>query len=110
MDDTRKITEGVVSDALTPEILRRMVVSSRCKASGIDCGKSKAYSLTHADSATAGTWCVVHGWLFFDSVTLPPTEHLSDSELEDRRLEQRRKAEFTRRKAATPNNEQEREG
>lgn len=38
-----------------------------------------------------GSWCSEHGWLFFDSVALPPTERLTPAELEDRRLTERRK-------------------
>lgn len=64
----------------------------------LGCGKGKAYSLTHADSEHAGTWCPTHGWLTFDSVALPPTERLLPWEIEDRRLAQRRKDEFARRK------------
>lgn len=67
---------------------------------GLGCGKGKAYSLTHADSENAGTWCPTHGWLFFDSVALPPTERLTPAEIEDNRLAAQRQREFARRKAA----------
>lgn len=38
-----------------------------------------------------GSWCPEHGWLFFDSVSLPPTERLTPAEIEDRRLTEQRK-------------------
>ena len=65
-------------------------------------GKGKgAFQLIRAKSdKAAGTWCKTHGWLSFDSVAFPPTERLTASEIEDRRLEQRRKAEFQKRKEA----------
>lgn len=69
-----------------------------CSLAPAICKKS-AFRLTHPDAANAGSWCPVHGWLFFDSVALPPTERLTTSEIEDRKLEQRRKAEFAQRKA-----------
>jgi hypothetical protein len=63
---------------LTDE-LRRMrrepsafTVNGRVKC-GLGCGKGAAYSLTHPQVANAGTWCAVHGWIFFDSERLPPT-------------------------------------
>jgi len=57
------------------------------------CGKPKtALALLHASfQDSVGSWCADHGWLYFDSVKLPPTERLRASEIEDRRLEQRRK-------------------
>lgn len=106
MDELKNIMEGNNQSALTPEkripdALQRELTTMRrgferysvtkmisCK---LGCGKSKAYSLTHADSENAGSWCATHGWLFFDSVSLPPTERLSDGEREERRLEQQRK-------------------
>ena len=114
MDNTRKMVERENLEALTPDkslpdALRRELTTMRRKPEGysvvkmvkcnLGCGKLKAYSLTHADSENAGTWCPVHGWLFFDSVALPPAERLTTSEIEDRKLEQRRKAEFAQRKA-----------
>jgi hypothetical protein len=55
-------------------------------------GTNRAYQLSGSKSeSVAGSWCVEHGWLHFDSVGYPPTERLSDSEIEDRRLEQQRK-------------------
>src|SRR5262245_48479541 len=50
------------------------------------CGARAAYALSHPQSAEAGTWCPTHGWLFFDSVGLPPTERLTATEIEDRAL------------------------
>jgi hypothetical protein len=55
-------------------------------------GTKRAYQLSSEQSKTvAGSWCPTHGWLHFDSVGYPPTEHLSDSEREDRRLARLRK-------------------
>lgn len=103
------------NDTLAPQIsipdtLRRELTTMRRNPEGysvvrmvkcsLGCGKAKAYSLAHADSASAGTWCPMHGWLFFDSVALPPTERLTASEVEENRLaEQRRRAASTRPKA-----------
>ena len=95
-----------VNDALTPEkripdALQRELTTMRRNPEGysvvkrvnckLGCGKAMAYSLTHPESKEAGTWCAVHGWLFFDSVTLVPTERLTAGEIEDRKLEQKRK-------------------
>lgn len=85
-----------IPDALQREIrkMRRLPKAfsvNRMVRCAMGCGKGKAYSLTHPDSENAGTWCETHGWLFFDSASLPPTERLSASEIEDRRLEQQRK-------------------
>lgn len=103
------------NDALTPQMaipdaLRRELATMRRNPEGysvakmvkcsLGCGKGKAYSLTHADSANAGTWCPSHGWLFFDSVALPPTERLTKAEIEDRRLAEQRQKDWQRRKAA----------
>jgi hypothetical protein len=112
MDGTRKITESGGSDALTPDkripdALQRELTTmrrnpdgfkvTRMVKCGLGCGKGQAYSLTHADSETAGSWCPRHGWLFFDSVALPPTERLTPSEIEDRRLAQQRQEAVKRR-------------
>jgi len=58
------------------------------------CGKPKTgLALINAKfpERQAGSWCPIHGWLFFDSVAFPPTERLTASEIEDRELERRRK-------------------
>lgn len=107
MDNTAK------NDAPTPQIaipdtLRRELTTMRRNPEGysvvrmvkcsLGCGKGKAYSLSHADSASAGTWCPTHGWLFFDSVALPPTERLTTAEIEDNRLAKQRQRDWLRRK------------
>ena len=66
-------------------------------------GERSSYQLGHVDDVEAGTWCPNHGWLSFDSVALPPTERLTAAEVEDRRLSDRRKADFARRKAQPTN-------
>jgi hypothetical protein len=98
---TNTIIDALTPDRRIPDALQRELTIMRRNPDGysvagmvsckMGCGKGKAYSLTHTDSESAGSWCSVHGWLFFDSVALPPTERLSDSEIEDRRLEQSRK-------------------
>lgn len=56
------------------------------------CGTAKtAYGLLNAKCESCGSWCPVHGWLYFDTVDNPPTERLTGSELEDRRLSAQRK-------------------
>lgn len=67
------------------------------------CSKPKsAHHLINAKfgDQIVGSWCPVHGWLFFNSVELPPTERLSVVEIEDNRLAEQRRREFARRKAA----------
>lgn len=62
-------------------------------------GKQKrAYQLSGEKSESAGAWCPVHGWLFFDSVAYPPTERLTAAEVEDNRLAEQRRREFANRK------------
>jgi hypothetical protein len=85
-----------IPDALHAELARMRRAPDgfsvvRMVKCSMGCGKAKAYSLTHADSVNAGTWCAVHGWLYFDSVALPPTERLTTSEITERQLEQKRK-------------------
>jgi hypothetical protein len=74
--------QGTAENTLLPERLihelKRMrrkpndfIVKGHVKC-GLGCGKKAAYSLTHPESTKAGTWCLVHGWIFFDSVGLPP--------------------------------------
>lgn len=46
-----------------------VVSMTTCK---MGCGKGSAFSLAHPDSQSAGTWCALHGWIFFDSVKVPP--------------------------------------
>lgn len=111
----RKMDNEPKNDALTPQTaisdaLRRELATMRRNPEGysvvrmvkcaLGCGKAKAYSLAHANSASAGTWCLSHGWLFFDSVALPPTERLSAAEIEDNRLAEQRQKDWQRRKAA----------
>ena len=80
---TRKSQSGPTEAASIPEELvselRRMkrdpaafALGGRVKC-GLGCVKAAAYHLTHPKSRKAGTWCAVHGWLFLDSVNLPPT-------------------------------------
>lgn len=52
--------------------------------------KETQYDLAHV-SQPAGAWCATHGWTSFDSASLPPTERLTPSETEDRRLARERK-------------------
>jgi hypothetical protein len=67
----------------------------RCKF----CGKGQTgLALLHAESLNAGTWCPEHGWLYFDSVKIPPTERLTASEVEDRKLASERSKAVARRK------------
>lgn len=76
-------------------------VSARVKCKF--CSKPKtAYHLINAKfgDRVVGSWCPTHGWLFFDSVELPPTERLTAAEIEDSRLAAQRQREFARRKAA----------
>ena len=40
---------------------------TKCK---FGCGPDAAYTLWHPQSEGAGTWCPIHGWLFFDSIKL----------------------------------------
>lgn len=63
-------------------------------------GKQKpAYQVKSGQSEfVVGSWCPEHGWLHFDSAAYPPTERLTASEVEDRKTDERRKAEFARRK------------
>lgn len=115
LDKTQTITDNGEIDALThdksiPDALRRELAAMRRNPDGytvsgmvgckLGCGKRKAYSLTHQDSESAGSWCPVHGWLFFDSAALPPTERLTPAEIEDNRLAEQRRRDFARRKAA----------
>ena len=58
------------------------------------CTKPKsAHHLINAKfgNRIVGSWCPEHGWLFFDSVALPPTERLTPTEVEEQRLAERRK-------------------
>ena len=81
---TRKSQRGPTEVASIPKELgnelRRMrrdpeafKLNGRVKC-GLGCGKGAAYNLTHPQSTNAGTWCPRHGWIFFDSTNLPPTE------------------------------------
>ena len=102
--------DALTPDRAIPDALRRELATMRRNPDGysvvrmvkcsLGCGKGKAYSLTHADSENAGTWCPIHGWLFFDSVVLPPTERLTLAEIEDNHLAEQRRREAARRKAA----------
>jgi hypothetical protein len=47
----------------------RVLKMVKCK---FGCGKGSAYTLGHPASRNAGTWCPIHGWLFFDSVKIQP--------------------------------------
>lgn len=72
---------------------------TRCKL----CSEPKsAYHLINAKfgDRVVGSWCPEHGWLFFDSVELPPAERLTVAETEDNRLAEQRRRDFARRKAA----------
>ncbi|HLA11395.1 MAG TPA: hypothetical protein VJ023_12485 [Pyrinomonadaceae bacterium] len=40
----------------------------RCK-----CRMKNAFDLGHPVPLNAGSWCLIHGWLFFDSVKIRPT-------------------------------------
>lgn len=69
------------------------------------CSEPKsAYHVLNAKfgDRVVGSWCPVHGWLFFDSVALPPTERLTAAEIEDNRRARQRRQEFAQRKAAQP--------
>lgn len=62
--------------------------------------KKSAYHLINAKSGdrVVGSWCAVHGWLFFDSVGIPPTERLTAFEIEDNRLAEQRRRQVAARK------------
>lgn len=67
------------------------------------CSKPKtAYQLINAKfgDRIVGSWCSTHGWLFFDSVALPPTERLRQAEVEAISLTKQRREDAARRKAA----------
>lgn len=67
------------------------------------CTKAKtAYHLINAKfrDRVVGSWCATHGWLFFDSVALPPSERLTPSEIEERRLTEQRKQAVAQRETA----------
>lgn len=71
---------------------------SKCKF----CSKTKvAYTLLNAkiSASPIGSWCAVHGWLFFESVQCPPTERLTTSEIEEICSSEQRKREAAQRKA-----------
>ena len=77
------------------------LVSARTKCKF--CTKPKSgYHLINAKfrDRVVGSWCAEHGWLFFDSVALPPTERLTRAEIEDWRLAEQRRRDFARRKVA----------
>jgi hypothetical protein len=114
LNDATKDTTGEAFVSLTPDkriprTLRRELTTMRRDPDGFSvvrmvkcgpgCGKGKAYSLTHAESENAGSWCPNHGWLFFDSVALPPTERLRASEVEERRQGEQRRAQAAIRQA-----------
>ncbi len=68
---------------------------SKCKFCS---DKQSGHHVLNRKSENVGLWCRIHGWLYFDSVANPPTERLTAFEVEDRRLDERRKAEWARRK------------
>ena len=104
---------SAIPDALQAELIKmrrnpqqfHVKGRSSCRFCG---GKNqRAYQLLNQQSEfVAGSWCAEHGWLHFDSVAYPPTERLTASEIEDRKLSDRRKADFARRKATQPTNAQ----
>lgn len=106
--DSDPINDALTLDIRIPDALQRELTTMRRVPDGysvvkmvkcsLGCGKGKAYSLTHPDSENAGTWCAVHGWLFFDSVALPSTERLRTWEIEERRLSEQRKTAVARRR------------
>lgn len=71
---------GPISSPLPTELVQQLVVMrrnpseftflamSRCKL----CYKKCAVDIGHPLAATAGTWCPVHGWLYFASNTIRP--------------------------------------
>jgi len=70
---------------------------AKCKL----CYKKTALDLGHPlNPANAGTWCPVHGWLLFDSVSIPPTERLKPSEIREREEAEKRKIAWQKRKKA----------
>src|SRR6266545_4492423 len=81
---TRKSQSGPTETTFVPaelsDELRRMrqnatafTLNGRVKCR-LGCGKGAAYNLRHPQATKAGTWCALHGWIFFDSVKLLPTE------------------------------------
>lgn len=65
-----------MSEALNAELTRMrrnpaeftVFSGANCKL----CYKKTAFDLSHPKNPTAGSWCPTHGWLFFDSVKIPP--------------------------------------
>lgn len=53
-------------------------------------GARSAFTISCA-GGLAGAWCSVHGWLWFDSTALPPTEQLTRAEIADNRAALARK-------------------
>jgi hypothetical protein len=47
-------------------VLRKMT----CKF----CGTRTAFELGHAATDNAGSFCPVHGWVYFNSVKIPPVD------------------------------------
>ncbi len=92
--------------ALTAELARMRrnptefaVLSSNAKCKL--CYKKTAVDLGHPlNPANAGCWCPVHGWLFFDSVAIPPTERLKPYEIQERAEAEKRHIAWQKRQDA----------
>jgi len=111
MTDTNSGIQTALQDSVPPELVSQIETMRRnptdfyfrrrssCSLGCDRKGERTAYQIGHKDVEEAGTWCPTHGWLSFESALILPTERLSPSEIEDRKIEQRRKAEFAQRKA-----------
>jgi hypothetical protein len=102
---TTEAMQTPIPKALSDEIAKMRRNASNYHVSGMGsctfCGTKEKHACqvkTAASEFVVGAWCPTHGWLHFDSVAYPPTERLTASEVEDRKLDERRKAEFARRK------------
>jgi hypothetical protein len=99
-DSDSPISQGRIPEALEVELARmrrnpaefwvRRRVSCALGCPKVD-GVGAAYALSHANSDEAGSWCLMHGWTSFDSVSCPPTERLKPHEIEERELAAKRK-------------------
>lgn len=94
------LTAGRFLEALVVELVRmrrdptafglRRRVTCALGCPKVD-GIGAAYALSHVDSEETGSWCPVHGWTSFDSVSCPPTERLRPHEIAERELAAKRK-------------------
>lgn len=98
-------TITVLPDTLNRELIRMrrnpaeftvLRTDAKCKL----CYAKTAVDIGHPlNTENAGCWCDFHGWLFFDSAAIPPSERLSKAEVQERTEAKQRQIAAQKRKA-----------